>query len=852
MQTRIDRSADCCRQETYRALVFVALLGLVFPAFAHSPHHVIDDLELSPDYATDTTLYVLVHNYLLRSNDRAGSWKPLVAGIDTPFVLTDIEISGQFASDDTVFVASGGSGVFKSTDRGDTWQRFNAGLTQPDIGKLYTMEDGGDSLLLAAGSSHGLFASSASDAGWVRVLSDDVQITALGHIDADGESMIFAGDSHGGIWRSGPGLENWHRIAKLENTGAITAFAEDLRAGVPATLFVGTEKSGLQRLSADGDVLERLPQDWPATTAKCNRSPNSSVRDIDTNSDGSRLFFTTWSDALYATSEDGKSWAVLDRGLRCNSQADNDNFQTPHFRDIEFGGDNSDWFIGGFDGLFRSTDQGETWVLLETMPVNLVRGMGISAANGERHALLVTTYGGGAYLTSDHGQTWGIMNHGLVTTRLADAEFLPDVWDDGQMYVLARGRLMSAPGPGDPWASNNLDERSWLERVNARIFGPVNRPVIWPMHIELSPTYSDDETLLLGFRRAGIWLSEDGGTSWNRDWVGPTDYVTDMKISPDYSKDGTAFAAFRGAGIHVTRDGAATWAPSNDGFRFLEDHVVRSSPNHLVDPPLSGAITDAVLAVSPRYVQDRTVFAGSAADLFRSIDGGQSWRELPVQPEAENTSVVGLAVSPEFGADETVFVSVKGRGLYRSTDGGESFEFAGRTLSTESWEPRFIAFSPTFVSDDIIYAASDWSLWLSKDKGDTWMCVERPTRYEDWRGGYSGPVWFRGDWQREAGGAHSASTQTATEQSGATAVLNFSGASISWYGERGPTGGTARVTIDGIEVGMVNLSSERVSPGEIVFSTKGLEPGLHEIVVEVLDGRVTIDNFDITQTYEEH
>ena len=845
MQTSTDQSAKSCRRNARRTLLFVALLASAFPVFAHTPHHVVDDVELSPDYTNDTTLFVLVHNYVLRSNDRAGSWTPLATGIDTPFILTDIEVSGQFASDNTMFVASGGSGVFKSTDRGDTWQRFSAGLRQPDIGKLMLVEDDGGSFLVAAGSSRGLFRSSTAEANWVRVLSDDVQITALGHIDIDGEATIIAGDSHGGIWRSGPGFENWQRVAKLHSAGAITAIAED--PGATATLLVGTAESGLLRMLADGAVLQRLPQDWPAAIAQCSRRSNSSIRDIETSSDGSRVFFTTWSDALYVSSDDNTSWQVLDGGLRCDSQADNQNFQTPHFRDVEFGGDNSDWFMGTFEGLYRSVDQGKTWVSLETMPVNLVRGMGISAASGEQHALLVTTYGGGAYLTSDRGQTWTIMNRGLATTRLADAEFSSAPGNNGQIYVLARGRLMHAARPGDPWASYNLNERSLLEQINARIFEPVSRPVIWPMHIELSPAFAEDQTLLLGFRRAGIWLSEDAGASWDKDWTGPTDYVTDMKISPDFSNDGTAFAAFRGAGIYVTRDGAESWVPSNDGFEYLADHKVRKSPNHLVDPPLSRALTDAVLAVSPDYAQDQTVFAGSAAGLFQSTNGGKRWQELAVLSAMQNVSVTGLAVSPEYATDKTLIVGVKGRGLYRSTDGGRSFKPVGQTLRASGVEPRFIAFSPSYIADNIIFAANDWTLWLSEDQGDTWSRVARPTRYEDWRGAYSGPVWFGGDWQRENGGEYSASTQTATGQPGATAVLNFSGASISWYGERGPAGGKARVTIDGREVDIVNLSAEHAANSAVVFSIEDLGAGAHEIVVEVLNGRVTIDNFDVGQ-----
>ena len=161
-------------------------------------------------------------------------------------------------------------------------------------------------------------------------------------------------------------------------------------------------------------------------------------------------------------------------------------------------------------------------------------------------------------------------------------------------------------------------------------------------------------------------------------------------------------------------------------------------------------------------------------------------------------------------------------------------------------------FSPTYASDGIIYAATDWSLWLSRDRGNTWLHVQRPARYEDWRADLGGPVWFSSDWQSENGAAYSASTQTVTAQVGATVVLNFFGPSISWYGERGPAGGTARVTIDGKEVGTVELFAEFVSAGAVVFSIKDLDTGPHEIVVEVLDGRVTIDHFDIAQTYEEH
>ena len=842
----LKRRASAHHSGTSLYLIIAAALFLANSAFAHSPHHVIDDLEVSPGYTSDTTLYVLVHNYLLRSEDRASNWQPLSNGIDTPFVLTDIALSGHFVVDDTLFVASSGGGVFKSADRGDTWRPFNTGLRRDDIGMLLVVADDGEQYLFAAGSSRGLFMSPVSDSGWSRVLSDDVQITALAAIDDERGRTVFAGDSNGGLWRSGPGFRDWQRVASLDTAGAITALAQDPKTDGGGAMLAGTAASGILRMSADGAVVGQLPHDWPQTSVHCSRSRNPGIRDIETSADGSRILFTTWSDGLYATDDDGDTWIVKDEGLRCNSQADNSAFGTPHFRDLAIPAANSDWFIGSFEGLFRSVDQGETWVPVETMPISLVRGLGISGERGDGHALLLMTYGGGAYLTTDLGESWTIMNRGLVTTRLADAEFAPLPWDEGQLYALSRGRVLSSPGADTAWKSNSLADRSWLGRVQRRLFGAPGQAAAWPMQIELSPNFANDQTMLLGFRRNGIWLSTDGGESWQRDWDGPTDYVTDMDISPDFADDGTVFAAIRGAGIYVTRDRSSTWEAVNEGFEFLADEGMVSSPNQLVDPPLVRAITDVVLALSPGYARDRTVFAGSAAGLFRSADSGQTWQSLAVFAAADSMSVVGLAVSPEYESDQTLIVSVKGRGLYRSTDGGQSFVATGNGLHLANAEPRFLAFSPHYASDNVIYAASDWSVWRSRDKGATWTRLDVPVRYEDWRGDYEGPVWFTGDWQREPDAGASATVQTTTGQKGATATLHFTGSEISWYGERGPQGGSARVMIDGKQAGTVELQAEQLSVGERVFSIAGLGNGMHEILVETLGGRVTIDNFDVS------
>ena len=62
----------------------------------------------------------------------------------------------------------------------------------------------------------------------------------------------------------------------------------------------------------------------------------------------------------------------------------------------------------------------------------------------------------------------------------------------------------------------------------------------------------------------------------------------------------------------------------------------------------------------------------------------------------------------------------------------------------------------------------------SIDSGETWRVLERPVRYEDWRGGSLGPVQYEGVGSRQQDD-YSGSSQTQSEAAGATATLDFFG-----------------------------------------------------------------------------
>ena len=126
---------------------------------------------------------------------------------------------------------------------------------------------------------------------------------------------------------------------------------------------------------------------------------------------------------------------------------------------------------------------------------------------------------------------------------------------------------------------------------------------------------------------------------------------------------------------------------------------------------------DAVYALgaSPDFPRDGLCFAACASGLYRSADGGHSWRRLPASSERVTTAV---AVSPAFAEDRSVFAAVKG-GILRSSNGGDTWF----TTAFPAPPPVFSALvvSPGFERDGMLLAATlEDGVFSSEDRGGRW------------------------------------------------------------------------------------------------------------------------------------
>jgi N-acetylneuraminic acid mutarotase len=108
---------------------------------------------------------------------------------------------------------------------------------------------------------------------------------------------------------------------------------------------------------------------------------------------------------------------------------------------------------------------------------------------------------------------------------------------------------------------------------------------------------------------------------------------------------------------------------------------------------------------------------------------------------------------------------------------------------------------------------------------------------------------YRGGWKTGSSshyyGGH---TRYATAR-GAKATFKFTGASVAWTSELGPTHGKAYVAIDGKRVATVNLHSSSAAYRQIVFTKTFTTPGTHTLTITVAGTaghpRVDIDAFPL-------
>ncbi|MDT8388508.1 MAG: hypothetical protein RQ736_13445 [Thiogranum sp.] len=841
-----DRSHRDFIQHPFLLLLAGLVLSFyVTSGFAHHPHDVIDEIAVSPFFNEDRTAFFSSSDHLFRSRDGGQSWKERSNGLDNVYSVSSIDIAAGTDRSLTVYVATRGDGVYRSTDDGTSWTHVTPTPETTDILSLSARSDDKVLVINAKGEMH---ISNDAGASWHAAgLPEGSVITSLSPPSQSHSNVVLAGDKAGRVLLSKDQGRSWEISGQLEPDDKVTAVVLDPRGTISSSYFVATANRGVLATRDNGASFQPLNEGLPdEPVISLALSPNFA--------EDRTLYATTWHQALFVSTDAGGTWSKHGDGLTTSEQADSAKYSSPHFRQVKVATDNpSILFVAGFDGLFTSANGGHEWRELQTLPPRLIKGLGVSPARDGQLSLGVITYGGGAYITHDKGANWSIANNGLKNPRLGDIAFSPAFHIDSTLFTDSNGYLLRSTNRGASWEGIRMDLASVRRYITSRLIRrgapddllrrfekETDRRVQYPTVIALSPDFPNDGVLFFGTRWHGVYRSDDAGENYYNVREYTEGAVTMLALSPAFPRDETLFMFVRGHGLYKSTNGGEDWRQIDVG------NSIGSKDSGSLNEKLARKYL--VVSFSPDYESDRTLFGGNPRGLFKSTDNGETWVQVDTDKLPAGSNVLTVALSPDYGKDRTLLVSVKGHGLYRSSDGGETFSEIGHALREDNALIELLAYSSELAEDGMVYAASDEELYVSTDRGDNWTQIPRPVRYEDMRP----ELRYTGEWTSVEGDDYSASTVQYAVKPGARASLDFNGCGIRWISTRSPQGGKAKVFINGSLASSVDLHSPTREPMTDVFSETGLPCGSHSIAVEVdadagapAQAQVVLDAFDV-------
>jgi len=187
--------------------------------------------------------------------------------------------------------------------------------------------------------------------------------------------------------------------------------------------------------------------------------------------------------------------------------------------------------------------------------------------------------------------------------------------------------------------------------------------------------------------------------------------------------------------IQRSNDGGATWEQVGNAFAY--DGVPGTHQWYDGTPhPWEFA---RVWHLEPSPTDPDTVYAGvEDAALFRTVDGGMTWHELPAlrehssgaswQPGAGGMCLHTIVLDPANAG--RMYVAISAAGAFRTDDGGTTWRPINRGLHSEQLpDPTAevghcvhrIAMHPSRPS--VLFMQKHWDVMRSDDAGDSWREV---------------------------------------------------------------------------------------------------------------------------------
>ncbi len=223
-------------------------------------------------------LYAGTVSGLYRSSNNGEDWESIDNGLKSKHIKTLVNNKTM------LFCADYESGIYKSTDKGDTWAR--SGLDNVTVQSVVML----DSTIFAASSYSNIYRSNDNGKNWILVGQ------SVGKQLCNNDSTIFTAN-YDGMYKSTNKGDTWKSIG-FKNQKISTIYHNG------QFLFAATELNGLYRSNDDGFTWETVHNGLPQKNIYCIASNDNHV------------FIGIEGEGVFVSKDNGMHWKQINDGLK--------------------------------------------------------------------------------------------------------------------------------------------------------------------------------------------------------------------------------------------------------------------------------------------------------------------------------------------------------------------------------------------------------------------------------------------------------------------------------------------------------------------------------------------------------
>ena len=532
------------------------------------------------------------------SKDGGDSWTPF-----SPTVSGD-ELRFDPHNSNHILLIDETTQIFESFDAGTSFNKINQHFSSAKIFDVEVAEDNPDQIFV---SNQGIGISINNNEEWTHLSGSPDYAYDL-ELDPEDSNILYATyspkifENHSSIWRySRNQKENfgWSEILRVEDSTGITSINFDNVD--PHNVYAGVvgENAGIYFSGDKGITWDNLNEDFIFSTI---HSQNQiAVNPLD----DTEVYAAPWGAGLFKTADNGGTWIELE------------NTPSLSIASIVVHPDQPDIIYAAGRAqpvLYKSENGGDTWIEFFDAGASYARLFKTVLDPSNPDIIYVSAFRHNAVYGSLFKIVNGIPADITNTIPRAIIDIAVDPTDSDTIYVSLHGEsIYKTTNGGNSW--QNLD----------------SMPIVGTFDIEIDPRNADT-----------LYAAAIMGRRCPEELLPPSLFPS---VAPE---------EIGGHGVYKSEDGGSTWVNINQG-------VIKAPCRALLLHPTNPDV----------------IYTAGAGGVYLSVDGGESWSLQNMGLDFRSVGALSLGVNK-------IYAGSRGGGVFTS-DIGEDYSL--RWISTEGPRP---------------------------------------------------------------------------------------------------------------------------------------------------------------------